>query len=98
MFRDGQFPDYRYEDYYLNATPLFDLSHLKAYTLDYADIILTKCITGREADQKVIFDLKSRGITIPKEELEKRFKKIIPSKGKEEIFKKRFENFLRFYY
>ena len=77
---------------------MFNLNHLKVYTLDYGDIILTKCLTERKSDRDAINYLKSRGIIIPKEELEERFKNIIPSKGKEEIFKKRFEDFIKFYY
>ena len=97
IFRDGQFPDYRYENYYMKAEHIFSLRHLEVYVLDYTDIILTKCITNRESDLEVILSLK-KNFTVPKNELIERYSKIIPSKNKEEEFRKRFENFLNVYY
>lgn len=97
VFKDGEFPDYRYDDYYLKAEHMFSLRHLEVYVLDYADIILTKCITNREPDLKTILVLK-KDFIVPKNELIRRYNKIVPSKDKEEEFRKRFENFLNVYY
>jgi len=99
-FKDGQIISYRYEDYYLRAEKIsgLRLKHIDVYVLDFVDIILTKALAGRRQDIDKILELKKRGIIAPRDELERRFKKVIPYKGKEKEINTRFQNFLKAYY
>ena len=98
-FKEGHIISYRYEDYYLRSTEIpLNLKHLDVYVLDFVDIILTKALAGRPVDRKRIEELKQKGIIAQREELERRFKKVVPYKGKEEEIRTRFENFLQTYY
>jgi len=100
FFKDGSIISYRYEDYYLRATkiPSLRLKHLDVYVLDYIDVILTKALSGRDKDRDAINDLKRKGITAPRDELERRFKKVVPNRGKKEEINTLFQNFLKAYY
>ena len=99
-FKDGRIISYRYEDYYLRAEKVrgLRLKHLDVYVLDFVNIILTKALSGRESDMQKILELKRRGITAPRDELERRFQRVVPNRGKEKEIKERFENFLQAYY
>lgn len=98
IFSDGHIINYRYENYYLRSEKVLSLKHLDIYVLDYADVILTKCLAGRERDMLAIEKLKEQGIVVEKEELVRRFKRVVPDIGKEDEIKNRFENFLKAYF
>lgn len=98
FFKDGYIISYSYEDYFLRAKKVLSLRHLDVYVLDYVDIILTKALSGRDKDRDVIASLKRRGIVASKDELKRRFQKVVPNRGKEQEIKTRFEDFLKVYY
>ncbi len=73
------------------------LRHLEVYVLDYVDVILTKALSGRDKDRDAINDLKKKGIIAQRDELERRFKKVVPNIGKEKEINTRLQNFLKAY-
>ena len=99
VFREGEFPNYTYPSYTSHAKRLhFSFNNLEIYSIDDADFVLTKALSGRGVDYEDIETLLSKKTEIPKEVLIERFKNVKPMKGKEREIKDKFEKFLTEFY
>ncbi|MBW2990122.1 hypothetical protein KY348_00280 [Candidatus Woesearchaeota archaeon] len=99
VFPGGELPNYTYQSYTFHAKKLpFYFNNLEIYSIDDADFVLTKALSGRGIDYEDIDTLLSGGIEIPKEVLVERFKGVKPMKGKEREIKDKFEKFLNEFY
>lgn len=99
LFPNGLLPDYQYSEYAVNAKRAsFQFKNIELFYLDAIDLVLTKALAGRTRDFEDIHLIAQSEKNIPKEELIKRFKKVLPAPNKKEEIKTKFERFVSEFY